>query len=64
MQAGYVAKKVARKSRRLCPVPSERRGPLRLRASPNFASSGIRERQISLSDAGFPAIRRSGIVEA
>ena len=31
------------------------------RASPNFASHGIRERQISLSDAGFPAIRRSGI---
>ena len=29
MQAGYVAKKAARGSRRLCPVPSERRGPLR-----------------------------------
>ena len=34
------------------------------RASPNFASRGIRERQIGLSDAGFPAIRRSEIVEA
>ena len=34
------------------------------RASPNFASRGIREQQISLSDAVFPAIRRSEIVEA
>ena len=33
-------------------------------ASPNFASRGIREQQISLSDAVFPAIRRSEIVEA
>ena len=36
MQAGYVAKKVARESRRLCPVPSERRGPLRFARSPKF----------------------------
>ena len=34
------------------------------RAPPNFASRGIREQQISLSDAVFPAIRRSEIVEA
>ena len=34
------------------------------RAPPNFASRGIRERQIGLSGAGFPAIHRSEIVEA
>ena len=30
------------------------------RASPNFVSHGIRERQVGLSDARFPAIHRSG----
>ena len=30
------------------------------RVSPDFVSRGIRERQISLSDARSPAIRRSG----
>ena len=34
------------------------------RAPPNFASRRICEQQISLSDAVFPAIRRSEIVEA
>ena len=34
------------------------------RASPNFASRGIREQQTSLSGAVFPAIRCSEIVEA
>ena len=34
------------------------------RAPPNFASRGIREQQISLSGAVFPAIRCSEIVEA
>ena len=34
------------------------------RAPPNFAPRRIREQQISLSDAVFPAIRRSEIVEA
>ena len=33
------------------------------RASPNFVSRGIRERQVGLPDAGFPAIRRSEIGE-
>ena len=33
------------------------------RASPNFVSRGIRERQIGLPNAGFPAIRRSEIGE-
>ena len=36
MQTGYVAKKAARRSRRLCPVPSERRGPLRFARVPKF----------------------------
>jgi hypothetical protein len=37
MQAGYVAKKAARGSRRLCPVPSERRGPLRFARFPKIS---------------------------
>ena len=47
-------------------VPSHPNAAVRStsRASPNFASRGIREQQISLSDTGFPAIRRSEIVEA
>ena len=36
MQTGYVAKKAARRSRRLCPVPSERRGPPRFARVPKF----------------------------
>ena len=47
-------------------VPSHPNATVRpaSRASPNFASRGIRERQIGLSDAGFPVIRRPEIVEA
>ena len=47
-------------------VPSHPNAAVRStsRASPNFASRGIRERQIGLPDVGFPAIRRSEIVEA
>ena len=37
MQAGYVAKKAARGSRRLCPVPSERRGLLRFARFPKIS---------------------------
>ena len=36
MQTGYVAKKAARRSRRLCPVPSERRGLPRFARAPKF----------------------------
>lgn len=36
MQTGYVADKAARRSRRLCPVPSERRGPLHFARVPKF----------------------------
>ena len=32
----YVAKKVAQESRRLCPIPSERRGPPRFARFPKF----------------------------
>ena len=46
-----------------CPHPNTAVRPAS-RASPNFASHGIYERQIGLSDAGFPAISRSEIVEA
>ena len=47
-------------------VPSHPNAAVRpaSRASPNFASRGIREQQINLSGAVFPAIRRSEIVEA
>ena len=46
-------------------VPSHPNAAVRpaSRASPNFASRGIRERQIGLPDAGFPAIRRLEIGE-
>ena len=45
------------------PIRTPRSAPLRARPQ-NFASREIREQQISLSDAVFPAIRRSEIVEA
>ena len=47
-------------------VPSHPNAAVRSasRVSPNFASRGICERQIGLSGAGFPAIRRSEIDEA
>ena len=36
METGYVAKKAARRSRRLCPVPSERHGLPRFARAPKF----------------------------
>ena len=36
MQTGYMARKAARRSRRPCPVPSERRGPPRFARAPKF----------------------------